>query len=111
MSLSCFVLYCVLHILSSLNVESKAVNTNSECVENCLAHQSWVEVTPQLWQAVPGTGRVLGSKAGEMALPRSFKQNPFIRLGFCRILCERDGLRLCLGRNFCSKKRDINREK
>lgn len=40
MSLSCFVLYCVLHILSSLNVESKAVNTNSECVENCLAHQT-----------------------------------------------------------------------
>lgn len=43
--------------------------------------QAWVEVTPQLWQAALGTGRVLDFKV-EMSLSQMFKQNPLIKLGF-----------------------------
>lgn len=59
----------MLHVLSGLNVESEAVNTESKRVENCSSHQTGLGGG----DSTAGTGRVLDLKAGEMALSHAFR--------------------------------------
>lgn len=88
----------MLRVLSGVNVESKAVNVESDDAGSGFARQIRF-----------GGGDFLGCGGQAEQERRPFhaplKKSIYQALGFNRRLCERDGSGLCLARSFYAKQR------